>query len=258
MIVFDFLDSLRVRNTVLYYFGWANFLGIVLCSIHIYYSSRKVLGINAYIKPLKFFISTLIFVWSMAWFLSSLRLENQVGIYSWMVIAVFSFENIYIYIQAARGETSHFNLSTGFHSTMFMLMGLAIVIMTLWTGYMDYLFYRYPPAVAPSYLWGIRIGILFFVIFAFQGGIMGSRLSHTVGNKDGGEGLPIVNWSTQHGDLRIAHFLGMHSLQILPIISFYWVKNVSMVLFISLVYFILVSYFLFQALRGKPLLKLKT
>ena len=83
---------------------------------------------------------------------------------------------------------------------------------------------------------------------------MGARMAHTVGGPDGSNGLPIVNWSRQFGDLRVAHFVGMHALQVMPLLSFYLLRNTKATVAVGLLYCVLAVAAFGQALRGKPLI----
>ena len=49
--------------------------------------------------------------------------------------------------------------------------------------------------------------------------------AHTVGAPDGGPGLPVANWSENHGDLRVAHFIGLHGMQIIPLIGWWLLRR---------------------------------
>lgn len=253
--MYTFLQRLRLRNTALYYTGGISLIAALGCAILITLTNTQVLGINAWIKPMKFFLSITIFVWTMGWLMYYLERPKTVTAYTWMTILVFGIELIYITAQAAIGELSHFNKSTVFNGSMFGLMGILITILTLWTAYIGYLFFRMSfPDLPKAYVWGIRLGILLFVIFAFEGGLMVSQLAHTVGAADGADGLPILNWSTKYGDLRVAHFFGMHALQILPLTAYYCLRKTTWVILFAIGYTAFVSWLLLQALGGIPFL----
>ncbi len=248
------MDKLRLKNKPLYYFGWFNFIFAFACLLMTFFDDTQILGINAWIKPMKFFFAATIFSFSMAWYMPLLEQPGKSRIYSYVVIAILAFENIAITFQAWQGTTSHFNVSSPFNGIVFALMGIAIMILTLWTAYICVLFFRKKNINASGpYIWGIRLGLLIFVLFSFQGILMVNMMSHTVGGSDGGEGLFFLNWSREKGDLRVAHFFGMHALQILPLTGYYICKTSRQIILYSVLYFLMVVALLVQALKGIPL-----
>ena len=105
-------------------------------------------------------------------------------------------------------------------SAMFNIMGLAIIVITIVVAVFLWMLRRDTPPRRAGYLWGIRAGLVVFILGSLQGFMMVSNMGHAVPGPDGGPGLPFVNWSTEYGDLRAAHFLGMHALQALPLLGF--------------------------------------
>lgn len=250
------LDTIRYRNEPLFYFGLICFATALACLLLIRFTNVQIAGVNAWYKPLKFALSIGIFVWTMGWYMSYLNAPKAVSLFNWAAIILLGFELGYIVFQAGRGQLSHFNVSSPLYASLYSMMAVAITILAVWTGYIGLLFFQNDfPDLPDYYVWGIRIGFVLFVIFSFEGFVMGSRLSHTIGGPDGGPGLPFVNWSTRFGDPRIAHFIGMHALQVLPILSFYVLRSVKATVVVGLLYSLLAVWVLVQAFQAKPLFR---
>lgn len=249
----DFIHELQQRNITLFYFGLCCFLFALICLILTKSTTTEVYGVNAWFKPFKFALSTCLYVWAMAWYNAYLPKFNA-ETFNWTVIFLLGFEVIYISWMAAQGKSSHYNTSTPFYAAMFFLMAFAATVVTMYTAYIGLLFFIQSfPALPDYYLWAIRAGIVIFVIFSLEGFVMGSRLSHTVGAVNDNSDWFIVGWSKTVGDLRVAHFIGMHALQLLPFLSFHLFRNGRITILASLLYGLLAIVTLVQALQGKPL-----
>ena len=253
----DFIQTLRTRNESLFYYGLACLFFACIFFILSKITTTQVYNVNAWIKPFKFAFSTFLFSWAMGWYCHYLPSFN-IQLFNWTVILLLGFEIVYIAIQANKGQLSHYNLSTPVYAALYSMMALAASIVTIYTAYVGFLFFKFDFPELPSYyLWAIRLGIFIFVIFSFEGFVMGSKLTHTIGGPDGGPGIPILNWSTKFGDPRIAHFIGMHALQVIPLVSFYILKNNKSTFVIAFLYGLLALFTLIQALQGKPFFKSK-
>lgn len=253
----NFIHHLKTRNETLFYYGLICLIFSIVFLILTKCTTTQVYHVNTWYKPFKFALSTFLFAWAMAWYCYYLPSFN-IQFFNWTIIVLLGFEIVYIAIQAGRGQLSHYNLSTPLYSALYGMMALAATLVTLYTAYVGVLFFANTfPTLPHHYVWAIRLGILLFVIFSFEGFVMGSRLTHTIGGADGGNGIPVLNWSTTFGDPRIAHFIGMHALQILPILSFYLLKNTKATIAVSLLYALLAVFTLVQAMQGKPLFKSK-
>lgn len=253
----NFLLQLKTRNETLFYYGLICLAFAIFCLVLTKVSQTQVYGVNAWYKPFKFAFSTFLFAWAMGWYCYYLPGFN-IKLFNWSVIILLGFEIVYIALQAGKGQLSHYNLSTPVYATLYSLMALAATAVTLYTAYIGLLFFTQSfPTLPMYYVWSIRLGMLLFVVFSFEGFLMGSKLTHTIGGPDGGPGIPLLNWSTRYGDPRIAHFIGMHALQVLPLVSFYLLKNTRATQVFAALYGLLALLVLVQALKGKPLFKSK-
>ena len=215
------IGELRHRDPLLFWIGAAMMLTFIVVTLLSISDTRLILGINPWIKPMKFLTSITIFLWTVAWFMPETSPGGRPrNIVRWTIGSAMAIEIACIILQSARGTTSHFNQTSALDVAIFALMGVTIVVNTAAMVMFLSIVRRDTPPHRAGYIWGIRLGVAIFLLASLQGAVIVANNAHTVGAPDGGPGLPFVNWSTTAGDLRIAHFFGMHAMQALPLLGF--------------------------------------
>jgi hypothetical protein len=242
---------------------------------------RVITGAPAWLKPAKFAISISVYSFTFLWLLSYIQGRPRlVRLVANVTALAFIVEMILIVVQVVRGTTSHFNIATAFDAAIFSTMGLFIVVAWVMSLIAAVLLIR-QRLPDPAYAWALRLGLLLSLVGAAIGFLMttptGAQLdaamagqgmplsgAHSVGVADGGAGLPLVGWSTTGGDLRVAHFVGLHALQLLPLAG--WLlsrprtrrlgtrQRLALVWAAGLGYLALIALLTWQALRGQPLI----
>ncbi|GAB2791661.1 hypothetical protein GCM10027275_40640 [Rhabdobacter roseus] len=214
------LQNLRQRNAILYYLGVVNLAAALVLLPFLWLDEQPLLGINRWVKPFKFFVSIGIYAFTLAWLTGDLENQRYVRRFSWLVCLCMAVEMVIITLQAFRGQKSHYHQESLEGMILYNVMGGFIVFNTILVGTLAYRFWKNRfPQLPAAYLWGIRLGLLLFLLASLEGLYMAQQPGHTVGGPDGGAGLPLLNWSTRFGDLRVAHFVGLHGLQILPLLG---------------------------------------
>ena len=182
---------------------------------------RTLRGANVWIKPIKFAISIGVLALTTAWFVGHLPAQRRVGRavdwIVWLLIGAGTFELAYITLQAGLGEASHYNVGDAWHAAMYNLMGLGALILTATQPMLAWQLFRHPDLQRPRvYRAAILIGlVLTFLLGAGVGGLLGN-----LPPPGGTATLPLFGWSLGGGDLRPAHFVGIHAEQLLPVIGY--------------------------------------
>ncbi|MGV8872650.1 MAG: hypothetical protein ACOH2Q_08995 [Rhodococcus sp. (in: high G+C Gram-positive bacteria)] len=176
----------------------------------------QITGAAAWLKPLKFAISIAVYCATVAWLLTFLRSRPRAAARIGRITAIaLILELLLIDIQVVRGQPSHFNTSTAFDAVVFQLMGAFAAVAFCAAAAVAVLLLREPDLPQPLGT-GLRAAMVVTAIGMALGVVIIAAGAHTVGAPDGGPGLPLTGWSIAHGDLRVAHFVGLHALQVIP------------------------------------------
>ncbi|MBL8622849.1 MAG: hypothetical protein JNK64_16150 [Myxococcales bacterium] len=179
-----------------------------------------ITGAHPALKPMKFALSIALFLATMAVLVPKLALGARARhALVAVLIATMVVEMIPIVFQALRGTTSHFNTARRLDAALWRAMLIAILVLTVAMVAVAIVATVRPLAGSREASLAWRGALWIFQLATVSGFLMGGRSQHGVGGADGGPGLPLVGWSTHHGDLRIAHFAALHGLQVLPLVA---------------------------------------
>lgn len=204
----------------------------------IFLDPRQVTGVPAWLKPFKFSLSILILLWTYAQYWKWLPQTRTLRLVFNSSCVLLAIEILLIVLQAARGVPSHFNLTTAFDLAVFSAMGISIAIFWFGGVFLFWAFMR-TPLDRQGFVRAARLGLFLGTIgmgMAWKmtgprpdqmnqihqagspiGGIWGG--GHSVGVPEDAPGIPIADWKKDGGDLRVAHFIGLHAMQILWLLT---------------------------------------
>lgn len=265
-VSFDPLAELTQRNRPLALYGLALLmLALAGATLQIVDARTLASGVNVWVKPVKFLVSISVFALTAAWFFGYIRPERRRALLPRLAVVMLIFagtlELLWIGWQAANGLESHFNHDTPFYDLMYGLMGLFALILIGSTLPLAWEIGRRPAAgLRPDFVAAVVIGLLLTVLLGGGlGGYMSAQPGHAVGATGGH--VPLFGWNRSGGDLRIAHFLGIHSQQAIPILAFLIggltaPRRWALLAGGTLAYVALTLVIFAQAVAGRPLLPL--
>ncbi|WP_421857135.1 hypothetical protein [Oricola sp.] len=227
---------------------------------------RTHLGINIWIKPIKFAVALSVYTATLAFFARWLRPEFRASrAYRWFttaVITAIAAEMAWIAGAAALGTSSHFNTATPALGVLYGLMGGLATLLTSATAVYAWGIARnretdLPRPVKEALVTGLALNLPLTLITA---GTLASMTGHAVGGTGSdADGLWLMGWLRDAGDLRVPHFFATHAMHALPLAGLVALtlsdrRRLLAVRLAAAAYTVFVIYTLVQALSGQPFL----
>jgi len=229
--------------------------------------TRTFQDANVWLKPAKFALSFVVLFATLALVVERLseavREGRTLRITLGAMTLAFWAEMAYIGIQAARGQASHFNVGSPTAALLYSLMGAGAVTLVVGIGMIGMLAWRDRNAdLGPALRLGVLLGFaLSMVATLITAGVLSSQGGHFVGTpSDTAAVIPGLGWSGEVGDLRPAHFLALHAMQVLPLLGLWLDRRghggTLTLTIATVVYIALTAAVFIQALMGMPLVRL--
>lgn len=210
------IQSIKRGSNVLFYTGRFHLLLALVFLFLMGWDSREVNAENVWLKPFRFAVSIFLFTWTYAWFSGFyLKQKRIVNAMNWLIAICMFIQITLISMQAGRGVTSHFNVSTPFDAVVFSVMGAVIGFNALIIGVLFIVFVWFEKG-GGEYRWAAVWGMFLFLLGNFAGYLI-IRYGWPDTAIQLAESLPVTGWRKELKDLRIPHAIGLHAIQVMPL-----------------------------------------
>jgi hypothetical protein len=184
---------------------------------------RLFQGIEIWEKPLKFQFALALYLLTLAfyarWLPAGMTGRTGYRVYSGVVVAAIAAEIVWISGAAAFGTASHFNETVPFMTALYPVMGgLAVVLTSATAVYAVGIARNRGFRAGAAARAGLALGLgLVLPLTLVTAGTLSQNGGHWVGGTPNDAlGLPIMGWSRDGGDLRVAHFFATHAMHFVP------------------------------------------
>lgn len=224
----EYMAGLRQVNPAFFDMTVLSIFALLISVIGITFDQRLIAGELAWIKPLKFSLSIALYGGSLLLVSRNLKFSSALKRASCLAYAAGTIELAAIFVQVLQGVSSNFDTANAFDSAIWLLSKIAIlplasasIVMLLLLLRQD----RLPSVLGSAICWGLFLAIVGFIpgfIMLLPEHIQHSYSHVTVLNAAPHHlsSMRFPGWNTVAGDLRVAHFFGLHALQIMPLLAF--------------------------------------
>ena len=184
---------------------------------------RTVAGDSVWLKPAKFLIALALYTGTLAayatWMDPGVRAHTAYRAFTWIVTAAIAGEMAWIGAASLLGTASHYN-TAGVWAVLYPLMGILAVTLTAMAPVVGWGILKGGDGLAPAMKLALVLGLMLtFALTVPIAGTLAQLPGHFVGTPVTGAAVPVLGWSREVGDPRIAHFLATHALHVLPLMG---------------------------------------
>jgi len=251
-----FFKVLYKRGRLFFWYGWYNLFMSIICLGLLLFDKYKALNMEGWSKPFRYYLILCLLVWTINWMLYILNSKITKRILS---IAILLSSFVYMGINFYQTNFGIVDVNSNLSSPQIKMFNLIIIVcqIVFLLAMISCTFFLFKVKKVPTskhYTWGIRMGFLIFSLFALLGVLLTCSTSHLLGIQANDNVITLFKCNLKLKNLFFSKLLTVQSLQIIPLVSYFFFEKKSQVINFTIIYAILIVISIIFAFMNIPLL----